>query len=89
MATFEIYTKDWCPYCAKAKTLLRSKGIEYKEIDVTSDIAREQEMIARSQRRTVPQIFIDGEATGGYDNLVELNNSGELQRLLNSVPEAV
>jgi glutaredoxin len=58
MAKIEIYSKEWCPYCTKAKALLRSKKLEYVEIDVTSDATSELNMIERSQRRTVPQIFI-------------------------------
>ena len=82
MADIEIYSKDWCPYCIKAKALLRSKGLEYQEIDVTSDHGREEEMVERSQRRTVPQVFIDGESIGGYDDLAQLNATGGLDRLL-------
>jgi alkyl hydroperoxide reductase subunit F len=82
MNQIEIYSKDWCPFCAKAKSLLQSKQYAYREIDVTGDQAREQEMIVRSGRRTVPQIFIDGEPVGGYDDLAELNASGELDRRL-------
>lgn len=82
MAYIEIYTKDWCPYCNRAKALLRSKGVSYTEIDITVNNTREQEMIRRSQRRTVPQIFINGASVGGSDDLLALNASGELDRLL-------
>ena len=82
MTIIEMYSKDWCPYCAKAKMLLRSKGLEYEEKDVTSDISLEQEMIERSQRRSVPQIFIDDMSIGGYDDLAQFNASGELDRHL-------
>jgi NADH-dependent peroxiredoxin subunit F len=82
MSTIEVYTKQWCPYCLKAKALLRSKNIPYDEIDVTSDEARQAEMIERSGMRTVPQIFIGGEPIGGYDNLAHLNATGELDRRL-------
>ena len=80
MASIEVYTKGWCPYCAKAKALLRSKGLPYKEIDVTTDDALEREMIRRSGRRTVPQIFIDGDPVGGYEDLAALDAEGELDR---------
>ena len=83
MAKIEVYSKEWCPYCAKAKALLRSKSLPYEEIDVTSDATGEQEMITRSRRRTVPQIFIDEKSIGGYDDLAQLNATGELDRLLN------
>ena len=82
MEKIEIYSKEWCPYCTKAKALLRSKQLEYEEIDVTSDAASELIMVERSQRRTVPQIFIDELSVGGYDDLAQLNATGELDRLL-------
>jgi NADH-dependent peroxiredoxin subunit F len=82
MATLEIYTKQWCPYCAKAKALLHSKGLDYTPIDVTEDEALQQEMVTRSGRRTVPQLFLDGESIGGYDDLANLNATGELDRRL-------
>src|SRR5215475_12879692 len=82
MANIEIYTKEWCPYCAKAKALLKSKGLSYQEVNVTSDEALQQEMVTRSGRRTVPQIFLDGESIGGYDDLANFNATGELDRRL-------
>ena len=82
MKKVEIYSKEWCPYCAKAKSLLKTKRIEYQEIDVTNDAEREEEMIQRSQRRTVPQIFIDDESVGGYDDLAQLNATGLLDQKL-------
>lgn len=72
MKRVEIYTKSWCPYCHRAKDLLDAKGVDYEEIDVTDDDVREREMIGRSQRRTVPQIFVDGEHVGGFDDLLAL-----------------
>lgn len=82
MSKLEIYSKDWCPFCAKAKALLAAKGLDYVEVDVTADRDREQEMVERSQRRTVPQVFFDGESIGGYDDLAQLNATGALDRLL-------
>ena len=78
MNNVEIYSKDWCPYCSKAKSLLQSKGVEYKEIDVTNNEQQENEMVERSMRRTVPQIFINDESIGGYDDIAQLNATGEL-----------
>lgn len=78
----EIYSKDWCPYCAKAKALLRSEGIGYEEFDVTHDKGREQEMVDRSGRRTVPQLFLDGQPLGGYDDLAKLHGQGLLKSML-------
>lgn len=86
MAEIVIYSKEWCPYCSKAKALLRSKGLEYTEIDITRDLVLEDEMIERSGMRTVPQVFIDGQSVGGYDALANLNASGELDRLLHLGP---
>jgi alkyl hydroperoxide reductase subunit F len=82
MSNIEIYSKDWCPFCSKAKSLLQSKQLGYTEVDITSDLAREHEMIERSGRRTVPQIFIDGESVGGYDDLANFNATGELDQRL-------
>ena len=82
MMGIEIYSKDWCPYCAKAKALLKAKGLEYQELDITSNYELQQEMIQRSKRRTIPQLFLDGESIGGYDDLANLNATGELDRRL-------
>ncbi len=78
----EIYTKDYCPYCTRAKRLLSRKGIEFREYDVTHDVAGQKEMIERSGRRTVPQIFIDDVHVGGSDDLVDYDRSGALDRQL-------
>jgi NADH-dependent peroxiredoxin subunit F len=81
MARVEMYSMEWCPYCAKAKALLGAKGIEYDEVDVTDDEARAVEMIQRTGQRGVPQFFIDGQYVGGYDNLAYLNATGTLDQL--------
>lgn len=73
MSNIIIYTKDYCGFCAQAKALLRSKGATFTEIDVTHDSALQAEMIERSSRRTVPQIFIDGLHIGGFDDLAALD----------------
>ena len=82
MAKVEIYTKSWCPFCALAKEHLDRKGVSYQEIDVTTDSVRELEMTTRSDRHTVPQIFIDNHHLGGSDDLLAADESGELDRLL-------
>lgn len=82
MPKVEIYTKDWCPYCDRAKALLQSRDVEYTEIDVTNDPAREVEMVDRAKRRSVPQIFIDDLHVGGSDELAALAGRGELGELL-------
>ena len=82
MAQVVIYTTSYCPYCTGAKSLLRSKEVVFEEIDVTHDPQRRAEMETRSGRFTVPQIFIDGEPIGGYDDARQLDANGELDRLL-------
>jgi glutaredoxin 3 len=83
MAEIEIYTTPFCPYCARAKRLLEQKGIAFTEIDLWQFPERRAEMIERSGgRRTVPQLFVDGRAIGGSDELVELERSGELDDML-------
>ena len=80
MADIEVYSTEWCPYCVMAKKLLTSKGLAYREIDVTYDAALRREMEERSGRRTAPEIFIDNELVGGYDDLARLDAAGELDR---------
>lgn len=83
MNNVEIYTKAYCPYCHRAKALLDSKGIEYKEYEVSRSEALQQKMRERSSRRTVPQVFINGKHVGGSDDLAAANQSGLLDKLLN------
>jgi len=78
----EIYHKTWCPYCHAALALLDRKGVAYRAIDVTSDRTGEREMIERSGRRTVPEIFVGGELVGGFDDLAALDRDGSLDGLL-------
>jgi glutaredoxin 3 len=83
MATIEIYTKFFCPYCTRAKALLDRKGADYREIDVTTDRAGFDAMVARADgARTVPQIFVDGRHIGGSDELAALDARGGLDPLL-------
>jgi glutaredoxin 3 len=84
MAQVIIYTTNWCPYCNAAKALLRSKSIQFEEIDVTDDPKKRMEMERLSRRRTVPQIFIDGRPIGGYDDARMLDALGQLDKLLRS-----
>ena len=78
----EIYHKTWCPYCHAALALLKRKGVAYRAIDVTSDRARESEMIERSGRHTVPEIFVDGTLIGGFDDIARHDREGTLDGLL-------
>ena len=82
MSKVVVYTTRVCPYCVYAKALLERKGVGYEERNIESDHAIMREMLERSQRRTVPQIFIGDTHVGGYDDLAELDAAGELNRLL-------
>lgn len=84
MAAVTIYTTPSCPYCVRAKDLLKSKGFsDYKEIDVAGDDQLRESMIAKAGgRRTVPQIFIGDKHVGGFDDLSALDRQGELDKLL-------
>ena len=83
MTKIEIYVRQACPYCVMAKKLLASKGQEWKEIDLDKDPDRTQEMIERTEgRMTVPEIFINNNLIGGYDDLAAKEAAGELDALL-------
>jgi glutaredoxin 3 len=83
--TVTVYTSGWCPYCERAKGLLQQKNVVFGEVNVEDDGKFREEMIARSNRRTVPQIFIGDRHVGGCDDLFELDRSGELDRLIQGV----
>jgi glutaredoxin 3 len=83
VASVEIYTKSTCPYCIRAKRLLDSKAIQYKETSVDLGGTARQEMLARANgRTTVPQIFIGGQHIGGCDDLMALEYDGKLDAML-------
>ena len=83
MAKVEVYTTNYCPYCMRAKALLKSKGVYFEEIDVTGDPELRAKMVELADgRQTVPEIFINGEIIGGCDELYALERSGELDMLL-------
>ncbi len=83
MPKVEIYASLFCPYCARAKALLRRKGVAFEEVDVDIEPVRRAEMSARAEGRTsVPQIFIDGTAIGGCDDLYALERAGTLDARL-------
>lgn len=83
MPKIEMYTTAICPYCIRAKMLLKSKGMRWDEIRIDKDQNRMREMLTRSNRRTVPQIFIDDKHIGGFDDLSALDSRGKLDSLLN------
>jgi glutaredoxin 3 len=82
MAPIQIYTTQWCPYCRMAKRLLEGKGQRWEEVDVEAEPERRGEMVERSGRTSVPQIWIGERHVGGYDDLAALEAAGELDALL-------
>ena len=82
MADVQIYTTKVCGYCVAAKRMLATRAIAYEEIDVTGDDARRNWLVETTGRRTVPQIFIRGQAVGGYEELAGLDRSGRLAEML-------
>lgn len=85
MPQITIYTTPICPYCVRAKALLRKKGVSFEEIDVFMDVEKRREMEKRaSGRYTVPQIFIGERHVGGCDDLYALERAGELDPLLSA-----
>ncbi len=87
MAKIEVYSSLFCPFCFRAKKLLKQKDQEFEEIDVLAHPARKKEMIERAGGRTsVPQIFIDGHHVGGCDELYQLEAEGRLDPLLQGQP---
>lgn len=79
-----MYATSWCPYCERARRLLRDKGANVREIDVDASPQARAEMIARSGQHTVPQIFVGERHIGGCDDLYALDAGGGLETLLNS-----
>jgi glutaredoxin 3 len=77
-----MYATGWCPYCDRARGLLKRKGVEFTEIDIENGAGLRQEMITRSGRTSVPQVFIGDKHVGGSDDLHELEASGQLDQLL-------
>lgn len=82
MPEIVIYSSARCPYCTMAKHLLVQKGVSYKEIRVDRDSASRDEMMKRSRRYTVPQVFIGDRHIGGFDDLYALDRAGGLDPLL-------
>lgn len=83
MAKVELYTTTYCPFCTRAKALLKKKGVAFEEIDVTDSPELRERMIELSGgRRTVPEIFINGRIVGGFDELKALDDAGKLDQIL-------
>lgn len=82
MANVIVYSSAHCPYCVMAKQLLDRKGVDYEEIRVDLDPSRREEMMQKSRQRTVPQIFINNKAIGGYTDLLAIDRANKLDNLL-------
>ena len=82
----EIYGSETCGYCTAARMLLKKKGLDYTDVSIAKDPTAFEEMTRRSGKRTVPQIFINGQAIGGFDELYALEQNGELDGLLKAPP---
>jgi glutaredoxin 3 len=81
-----MYTTKWCPFCVMAKRLLAAKGAAVEEVAVDTDPGRRLEMVQRTGRRTVPQIFIGDRHVGGFEDVAALDHKGELDPLLADAP---
>ena len=81
-APVTMYTTSWCPYCSRARSLLKRKGVSFEDIDVDEAPEKRTEMQNRSGRRSVPQIFIGDHHVGGCDDLHALEEAGKLDALL-------
>jgi glutaredoxin 3 len=80
-----LYVSGWCPFCQRAQGLLTKKGLTYRVVDIDEDATSREEMIARSGRRSVPQVFIGDKHVGGCDDLFALEGLGELDRMIQGV----
>jgi glutaredoxin 3 len=81
MARVQVYTAASCPFCVRAKRLLGARGVPFDEIDVGDDAEARADLVRRTGRRTVPQIFIDGRSIGGFEELAALDARAELAAL--------
>ena len=88
MSQVVIYTTRICPYCIRAKQLLQSKGVEFNEISVDAQPELRLEMMEKSGRRTVPQIWVGETHVGGFDDLWAMDRAGKLEPLLDALESA-
>jgi glutaredoxin 3 len=82
MPRVQVYSKQNCPYCVRAKTLLQKKSVAFEEIDVENDEATRAWLVEASGQRTVPQIFVDGRSLGGFTDIDALDRQGMLDPIL-------
>jgi len=87
-ANIVMYSTRFCPYCMRARRMLKIKNVEYEEISVSDDSMMRVKMEELSQRTSVPQIFINDEHIGGYDDMALLDRKGQLDTLLNASNQA-
>lgn len=82
MKPVKVYVKDWCPFCTRAKKLLEQKGVAFEEISIEGKTEMAQQLFAQTGFRTVPQVFIGDECVGGFTELAQLEQQGELDAKL-------
>ncbi len=82
MPKVQVYTKQQCPYCVRAKALLQRKGVPFEEIDVEDDDARRAWLVEATGQRTVPQVFVGDRSLGGYVDIEALDRQGRLDPIL-------
>ena len=81
-----MYRTRFCPYCTRAAMLLKGKGVDFREIDVSNDPDTRERLLKETGSHTVPQIFINGESVGGFDDIASLDRRGALDPLLRAAP---
>jgi glutaredoxin 3 len=82
MADILIYSSAFCPYCVAAKNFLKARGLEWRELRIDTDPEARQDMMSKTQRTSVPQIFVNDTHVGGFDDMVALDRAGKFQPLL-------
>ena len=86
VAEVVMYRTPFCPYCMRAAVLLKGKGVNFREIDVSNDPQTRARLLRETGSHTVPQIFINGASVGGYDDIATLDRRGALDPLLREAP---
>jgi glutaredoxin 3 len=82
MADVVVYTTDPCSFCSRVKQLLKARGIEYREVNLARDADGRQELVERTGMMSFPQVIIDGQVLGGFQETVAADQSGRLRQLL-------
>ncbi|MFZ5442726.1 MAG: glutaredoxin 3 [Myxococcota bacterium] len=84
MKDVTIYTTNYCPWCRQAEKFLESKGVPFKNVDVTDDPAMREKLVELTGQKTVPQIFVGTESIGGYSDMMALHHKGQFEPKLNA-----